>query len=74
MTVSARSMLKSGFRTYTYTMVWNTLNYTACAFPVTTIDPVQDVPQPRTEFLSEVDKESHAACKSFMPPNVSAVT
>ncbi len=54
-------------------MVWNTLNYTACAFPVTTVDPVQDVPQPRTEFLSEVDKESHAACKSFMPPNVSAV-
>ncbi|KAI0757016.1 general amidase [Daedaleopsis nitida] len=44
----------------TYTMVWNTLNYPCCAFPVTSVDPVQDAPKPRSEFLSEADKVNHA--------------
>lgn len=45
-------------------MVWNTLNYPACAFPVTTVDPVQDPVQPRDKFLGEQDKENHAVCMS----------
>ncbi|KAI0735195.1 amidase signature domain-containing protein [Earliella scabrosa] len=45
----------------TYPMVWNALNYTACAFPVTVVDPAQDVLQPRTEFLSKADKENYEA-------------
>ncbi|RDX55889.1 general amidase [Lentinus brumalis] len=44
----------------TYTMVWNTLNYPACAFPVTTVDPAQDPVQPRDTFLGDSDKENHA--------------
>ena len=49
-------------RISTYPMVWNALNYTACAFPVTVVDPAQDVLQPRTEFLSKADKENYEAC------------
>ena len=49
-------------RISTYPMVWNALNYTACAFPVTVVGPAQDVLQPRTEFLSKADKENYEAC------------
>ncbi|RPD82580.1 general amidase [Lentinus tigrinus ALCF2SS1-7] len=43
-----------------YTMAWNTLNYPCCAFPVTTVDPVQDVVQPRDTFLGDHDKQNYA--------------
>ncbi|TBU35216.1 general amidase [Dichomitus squalens] len=42
----------------TYTAVWNSLNYACCAFPVTSVDPVQDRAQPRSEFLGEKDRRN----------------
>jgi len=39
-----------------YTFVWNVLDYPACVFPVTTVDPVLDKPKPAHQFLSEADK------------------
>ncbi|KAI0361655.1 general amidase [Trametes cingulata] len=43
----------------TYTMVWSALNYTCCAFPVTSVDPVLDAKGPPREFLSATDKENY---------------
>ena len=38
-----------------YTLIWNALDYSACAFPVTNVDPVLDQPKPVHNFLSEQD-------------------
>ena len=46
----------------TYTMVWSMLNYPACAFPVTTVDPALDRVQARHTFLSEGDKKNYDLC------------
>ena len=35
------------------------LNYPCCAFPVTTVDPAQDILQPRDTFLGELDKQEY---------------
>ncbi|KAI0825158.1 general amidase [Trametes gibbosa] len=43
----------------TYTVVWSTLNYTCCAFPVTSVDPVLDAKRPPHDFLSDNDKENY---------------
>ncbi|KAL1951973.1 hypothetical protein VTO73DRAFT_1122 [Trametes versicolor] len=43
----------------TYTVVWSSLNYTCCAFPVTSVDPVLDGKRPPHTFLSENDKENY---------------
>ncbi|KZT10734.1 general amidase [Laetiporus sulphureus 93-53] len=39
-----------------YTRVWNALDYTACTFPVTKVDPALDVKRPAHKFLSPTDK------------------
>ena len=38
------------------------MDYPACAFPVTSVDPVQDAVQPRTTFYGEGDKKNHELC------------
>ncbi|KAH9007313.1 general amidase [Lactarius hatsudake] len=42
-----------------YTMIWNVLDYPACVFPVTKVDPVLDRPKPEHDFLSEADRQIH---------------
>ncbi|KAL5535558.1 hypothetical protein ACEPAF_3652 [Sanghuangporus sanghuang] len=39
-----------------YTMAWNGLDYPACVFPVSKVDPTLDVKQPRDKFLSPTDE------------------
>ncbi|KAI9511286.1 general amidase [Russula earlei] len=39
-----------------YTSVWNALDYPACVFPVTKVDPLLDQPKPAHRFLSEEDQ------------------
>ncbi|THH05729.1 hypothetical protein EW146_g9823 [Bondarzewia mesenterica] len=48
---------RSAGRTVQYTMIWNCLDYTACVFPVTKVDPILDQPKPAHEFLSDADKD-----------------
>ena len=45
-----------------YTAVWNVLDYPACVFPVTKVDPVLDRPKPAKEFLSEADQQTYELC------------
>ncbi|KAI0299765.1 general amidase [Multifurca ochricompacta] len=40
-----------------YTLIWNVLDYPACVFPVTKVDPVLDKPKPAHAFLSKVDQK-----------------
>ncbi|KAF8314220.1 general amidase [Clavulina sp. PMI_390] len=40
-----------------YTSLWNGLDYTACSFPVTTVDPELDVRIPRHQFHNHEDEE-----------------
>ncbi|OBZ80049.1 Acetamidase [Grifola frondosa] len=42
-----------------YTMVWNTLDYVACVFPVTRVNPELDGIKPEHKFLSKADKTNH---------------
>jgi len=42
-----------------YTMIWNSLDYPALNFPVTTVNPALDVPKPAHEFLSSEDKDNY---------------
>ncbi|KAI9449479.1 general amidase [Lactarius psammicola] len=46
------------YKSANYTMVWNALDYPACVFPVTKVDPVLDRPKPEREFLSKADQEA----------------
>jgi amidase len=39
-----------------YTLIWNALDYPACVFPVTKVDPVLDQPKPAHQFLSKADQ------------------
>ena len=43
-------------------MVWNGLDYPACVFGVSKVDPSVDVKQPRDAFLSEADKFVYNLC------------
>ncbi|KAH9944406.1 general amidase [Epithele typhae] len=43
----------------TYTVLGNIMNYPACVFPVTTVDPVQDPVQKRETFMSPTDEENY---------------
>ncbi|KAI0778159.1 general amidase [Trametes elegans] len=43
----------------TYTMVWSSLNYPCCAFPVTSVDPSLDAKRPPHTFLTADDKENY---------------
>lgn len=47
-----------------YTMVWNSLDYTACVFPVTRVDPVLDKAKPAHEFFSDNDRMIYELCES----------
>ena len=46
-------------------MVWNLLDYPACAFPVTKVDPVLDRPKPAHKFLSEADQKIYERCARY---------
>ncbi|KAJ3548818.1 hypothetical protein NM688_g5248 [Phlebia brevispora] len=46
-----------------YTAVWNALDYPACVFPVTRVDPVLDAPRPRHDFIDDTDKAIHELYK-----------
>ena len=50
-----------------YTAVWNVLDYPACVFPVTRVNPVLDVQRPRQEFLNDKDKANYDFCMSCLP-------
>ncbi|THH06326.1 hypothetical protein EW145_g4166 [Phellinidium pouzarii] len=39
-----------------YTAVWNALDCPACVFPVSTVNPIVDVKQPRDKFLGKSDE------------------
>ncbi|KAI0077058.1 general amidase [Panus rudis PR-1116 ss-1] len=45
-------------RDASYTMVWNVLDYPACVFPVTTVDPILDTKRERKEYLGERDRRN----------------
>jgi hypothetical protein len=47
-----------------YTLIWNALDYPACVFPVTKVDPVLDQPKPVHDFLSEEDQKIYNLCTS----------
>ncbi|KAI0260490.1 general amidase [Gloeopeniophorella convolvens] len=44
-------------RSAEYTLIWNALDYPACVFPVTRVDPALDQRKPAHTFLSEVDQK-----------------
>ncbi|CAL1717065.1 unnamed protein product [Somion occarium] len=46
-------------RDASYTTVWNALDYVACVFPVTKVDPSTDVKKPAHAFLSDRDKANY---------------
>lgn len=52
-----------GLRSAAYTAIWNALDYPACAFPVTRVDPRADVKKPAHRFLSDADKEHYDLCE-----------
>jgi len=39
-----------------YTFIWNALDYPACVFPVTKVNPVLDQPKSAHQFLSKTDQ------------------
>lgn len=45
-----------------YTAVWNALDYVACVFPVTKVDPVLDAKRPPHQFLNAMDKMNYEFC------------
>lgn len=57
-----RDMTKISHRNVNYTMIWNVLDYAACVFPVTKVDPALDQPKPAHEFLSEADQKTYEQC------------
>ncbi|KAH9978271.1 general amidase [Lactifluus volemus] len=46
-----------------YTLIWNALDYPACVFPVTKVNPILDQPKPAHEFLSKLDRNVYELCK-----------
>jgi len=57
-----------------YTLIWNNLDYPACAFPVTHVDPALDPIEPREHFLSDDDRSIHALCELDSLPATSQLT
>jgi len=47
------------YRHAVYTLIWNNLDYPACAFPVTEVDPTLDPIEPREHFLGDDDRSVH---------------
>lgn len=52
-------------RDATYTTVWNALDYAACVFPVTKVDPAIDGKKPPHQFLSDKDQRNYDMCTSL---------
>lgn len=48
-----------------YTCIWNALDYPACVFPVTEVDPVLDQPKPAHQFLSKADQSVYELCMGY---------
>jgi amidase len=55
----------SSYSSAEYTFVWNVLDYPACAFPVTEVDPVLDQPKPAHQFLSKADQRVYELCMGY---------
>ncbi len=53
---------------WSYTAVWNLLDYPALAFPFTTADKRVDLKDPRSEFMSGLDKDTWELCESESSP------
>ncbi|KAF8591875.1 general amidase [Ramaria rubella] len=51
------------YLTANYSMIWNSLDYPALAFPVTAVDPVLDPPNAAHSFISEKDKANYELYK-----------
>lgn len=52
-------------RSANYTLIWNGLDYPACAFPVTKVDPDLDSREDFREFIGEFDKMNFELCTSI---------
>jgi uncharacterized protein YhfF len=48
-----------------YTLIWNVLDYPACVFPVTKVDPVLDQPKSPHRFLNKEDEWDYYLCTSY---------
>jgi hypothetical protein len=46
-----------------YTTVWNTLDYPAAVFPVTTVDSALDGKEPPHSFYDDFDKTVYEMCE-----------
>jgi hypothetical protein len=62
---SHRYSSDSSYSSAEYTLIWNTLDYPACVFPVTEVDPVLDQPKPAHLFLSNVDQMVYELCTGY---------
>ena len=49
-------------RSANYTMVFNSLDYACCVFPVSKVDPSIDVQRPAHNFYNEFDKTNYEFC------------
>jgi hypothetical protein len=58
-----RNNTDSFYSSAEYTLIWNALDYPACVFPVTTVNPILDQPKPAHEFLSKLDRNVYELCK-----------
>ena len=67
MRYSMLTFYRLAYRISTYTAVWNSLNYACCTFPVTSVDPMQDLPYGRTDFLSKADQRNWELCECNSP-------
>jgi len=57
-----------------YTSVFNCLDYPACVFPVTTVDPDVDLKKPAHEFLNENDEKWYHLCTSASQADVHSIS
>lgn len=46
-------------------MIWSALDYPACVFPVTIVDPTLDAKKAPHQFLTQADKNIFELCAYF---------